>query len=233
MCNVECTFNIWDNSFFKADCRCIEISLYILINCHFMSKHFEILNAFIRSQIEISDAELAAFNQKCTLVEFSKGDIIMKAGEPQDCLYFITKGLVKNYIDTDSGEIKIYNFRTEGMQVTGYALYNYKNNLKALVNVKCIEDTNMIKVPLSVIKFVIENTKNGERLGRFMAEYHVNEMIHYIIERDSKSIIDRYESLENQYTNIHNRVPQRLIASFLGITPVHLSNLKKSRKVSI
>lgn len=197
-----------------------------------MSKHFEIMNAFVRSQIDISDAELAAFNQKCTLVEFSKGAIIMKAGEPQDCLYFITKGLVKNYIDTDSGEMKIYNFRTEGMQVTGYALYNYKNNLKALVNVKCIEDTSMIKVPLSVIKFVIENTKNGERLGRFMAEYHVNEMINYIIERDSKSIIDRYESLEQKYSNIHNRVPQRLIASFLGITPVHLSNLKKNRKIS-
>ena len=198
-----------------------------------MHNHFEILNRFINSQVEMSVDELAVFNAKCEIVEFSKGEIIMKAGEPQNCLYFISKGFVKNYIETEDGGTKIYNFRTEGMQVTGYALYNYKNNLKALVNVKCIEDTSMIKVPLSVIKFVIENTKNGERLGRFMAEYHVNEMIHYIIERDSKSIIDRYESLEKQYTNIHNRVPQRLIASFLGITPVHLSNLKKSRKISI
>ena len=71
----------------------------------------------------------------------------------------------------------------EGMQVTWYALYNYKNNLKALVNVKCIEDSVMIKVPLPVIQYVVENIKHGERLGRFMAEHHVVEMLEYIIER--------------------------------------------------
>jgi hypothetical protein len=65
-----------------------------------------------------------------------------------------------------------------------------------------------------------------------MAEGHVVEMLNYIINRDSKSIIERYDLLELEYPNIHQRVPQRLIASYLGITLVHLSNLKKSRKIS-
>ena len=197
-----------------------------------MTNHFEMLNSFITRHVEMSEAELTAFNQKCKIVEFSKGDIIMKAGEAHQYLYFITKGIVKNYIETDFGETKIYNFRTEGMQITGYAAYNYKDNLKALVNVQCIEDCIMVQIPFSVIKFVIENIKSGERLGRGMAEGHVVEMLNYIINRDSKSIIERYDLLELEYPNIHQRVPQRLIASYLGITPVHLSNLKKSRKIS-
>jgi CRP-like cAMP-binding protein len=198
-----------------------------------MAEHFEILNSFIRSQVEMTDAELESFNQKCEVVEFPKGALIIKAGEPQLNLYFITKGIVKNFIETEAGVTKIYNFRTEGMQVTGYASYNYKDNLKALVNVRCIEDCIMIQVPFSIIKYVIENIKTGERLGRFMAEGHVVEMLNYIIERDSMPIIERYNSLEEKYPNIHNRLPQRMIASYLGITPVHLSNLKKSRKISI
>ena len=198
-----------------------------------MPNHFEMFNSFIRSQVEMTDDELESFNQKCEIVEFPKGAIIMKAGEPQQNLYFITKGIVKNFIETEAGETKIYNFRTEGMQVTGYASYNYKDNLKALVNVRCIEDCIMIQVPFSIIKYVIENIKSGERLGRFMAEAHVVEMVNYIIERDSMPIIERYNSLEEKYPNIHNRLPQRMIASYLGITPVHLSNLKKSRKISI
>jgi CRP-like cAMP-binding protein len=198
-----------------------------------MPNHFEMFNSFIRSQVEMTDAELDSFNHKCEIVEFPKGAIIMKAGEPQQNLYFITKGIVKNFIETEAGETKIYNFRTEGMQVTGYASYNYRDNLKALVNVGCIEECIMIQVPFSTIKYVIENIKSGERLGRFMAEAHVVEMLNYIIERDSKSIIERYNSLEEKYANIHNRLPQRMIASYLGITPVHLSNLKKSRKISI
>jgi CRP-like cAMP-binding protein len=197
-----------------------------------MTNHFEMLNSFITRHVEMSEAELTAFNQKCKIVEFSKGDIIMKAGEAHQYLYFITKGIVKNYIETDFGETKIYNFRTEGMQITGYAAYNYKDNLKALVSVQCIEDCIMVQIPFSVIKFVIENIKSGERLGRGMAEGHVVEMLNYIINRDSKSIIERYDLLELEYPNIHQRVPQRLIASYLGITPVHLSNLKKSRKIS-
>jgi CRP-like cAMP-binding protein len=197
-----------------------------------MTNHFEMLNSFIIRHVEMSEAELTAFNQKCKIVEFSKGDIIMKAGEAHQYLYFITKGIVKNYIETDFGETKIYNFRTEGMQITGYAAYNYKDNLKALVSVQCIEDCIMLQIHFSVIKFVIENIKSGERLGRGMAEGHVVEMLNYIINRDSKSIIERYDLLELEYPNIHQRVPQRLIASYLGITPVHLSNLKKSRKIS-
>ena len=198
-----------------------------------MPNHFEMFNSFITRHVEMTEAELTAFNQKCELVEFSKGDLIMRAGETQQNLYFINKGLVKNYIETNFGETKIYNFRTEGMQLTGYAVYNYKDNLKALVNVKCIEDCTMIKLPFPVIQYVIENIKSGERLGRLMAEGHVVEMLNYIINRDSKSIIDRYDLLEIEYPNIHQRIPQRSIASYLGITPVHLSNLKKSRKISI
>jgi len=198
-----------------------------------MPNHFEMFNSFITRHVEMTEAELTAFNQKCEIVEFSKGELIMRAGETQQNLYFIIKGIVKNFIETEAGETKIYNFRTEGMQVTGYAVYNYKDNLKALVNVKCIEDCTMIRLPFPVIQYVIENIKSGERLGRLMAEGHVVEMLNYIINRDSKSIIERYDLLEIEYPNIHQRIPQRLIASYLGITPVHLSNLKKSRKISI
>jgi CRP-like cAMP-binding protein len=198
-----------------------------------MPNHFELFNRFLTMHVEMSEEELTAFNVKCAIVEFTKGALIMKAGEPQQNLYFISKGLVKNYIETDTGETKIYNFRTEGMQATGYAAYNHKNNFKALVNVQCIEDCIMVQIPFLVIKYVIDNIKSGERLGRNMAEAHVVEMLNYIIERDSKSILERYNKLEEKYPNIHNRIPQRLIASYLGITPVHLSNLKKSRNISI
>ena len=197
-----------------------------------MPNHFELFNRFLTMHVEMSAEELAVFNAKCEIVEFLKGEIIMKAGEPQQNLYFISKGLVKNYIETDVGDTKIYNFRTEGMQATGYAAYNHKDNFKALVNVQCIEDCIMVQIPFLVIKYVIDNIKSGERLGRNMAEAHVVEMLNYIIERDSKSIIERYDLLEIEYPNIHQRVPQRIIASYLGITPVHLSNLKKSRNIS-
>jgi CRP-like cAMP-binding protein len=197
-----------------------------------MPANFELFNQFITKYVEFNDDELSDFSSKCTKVEFLKGAYIMKAGEVQKNLYFITKGIIRNYIETNKGEIKIFNFRSESMVVTGYASYNYEDNLKSLVNVQCLEDCVLIKVPFDAINYVINHIKLGDRLGRFMAEAHVVQMIQYVIQRDTMTIIERLENIDKNFPNIHQRVPQYMIASYLGITPVHLSNLKKRRKAS-
>jgi len=195
-----------------------------------MPAHFEMFNQFITKYVVFTETELVEFNKKCTKVEFAKGALIMKAGEVQNSLYFITEGIIRNYVENNKGEIKIYNFRSENMTVTGYAPYNYEDNLKALVNVECLEDCTLIQVPYEAINFVINNMKLGDRLGRYMAEAHVVEMLHYVLQRDTKTIIERLDSIDKNFPNIHQRIPQYMIASYLGITPVHLSNLKKRRK---
>ena len=195
-----------------------------------MPAHFEMFNQFITKHVEFTEAELVAFNKQCTQVNFLKGDLIMKVGEVQNSLYFLTKGIIRNYVENNKGEIKIYNFRSENMTVTGYATYNYEDNLKALVNVECLEDCTLIEVPYEAINYVINNMKLGDRLGRFMAEAHVVQMLHYVLQRDTKTIIERLDNIDKSFPNIHQRVPQYMIASYLGITPVHLSNLKKRRK---
>jgi CRP-like cAMP-binding protein len=197
-----------------------------------MPEHFEMFNQFITKFVEFTESELVDLNNQCSKVNFTKGSIIIKAGDDQKNIYFITKGIIRNYVENNKGEIKIYNFRSEGMTVTGYAIYNYEEKLKALVNVECLEDCIMIEMPISVINYVINNMKLGDRLGRYMAEAHVVQMLHYVIQRDTKTIIERLESIDKNFPNIHQRVPQYMIASYLGITPVHLSNLKKKRKPS-
>jgi len=197
-----------------------------------MSNSFLAFNNFIKEFVEISDAQIEDLNKKCEVVTFSKGHILMKAGEVQNSIFFLVKGFIENYIDTDGGDTKIYNFRMENMTVTGYASYNYNDQLRAIVNVRCLEDCIMIKVPFEVTRFVIENIKFGERLGRLIAENHIIEMVNYVVQRDTLSILDRYDSLEKLFPNIHQRIPQHKVASYLGITPVHLSNIKKKRQTN-
>ena len=197
-----------------------------------MLLHFEIFNQFLRKYVEFTDAELTDFNNKCSSVVFSKGAIVMKAGQVQKNLYFITEGIVRNFIELDNGDHKIHNFRSENMTVTGYAFYNYEDKFKALVNVDCLENCVLIQVPIEAINYVINNIKLGDRLGRYLAEAHIVQMLGYVLQRDTKSIIERLDSLDQSFPKIHQRVPQYMIASYLGITPVYLSNLKKRRKLS-
>jgi CRP-like cAMP-binding protein len=65
-------------------------------------------NQFITKYVDFTATELVDLNKKCTKVEFAKGDIIIKAGEVQENIYFITKGIIRNYVENSKGEIKIY-----------------------------------------------------------------------------------------------------------------------------
>ena len=87
-----------------------------------------------------------------------------------------------------------------------------------------------VVIPRKAIEWGYQHLKEGDKLGRSIAEY-------YFIYNDNriKNIYivppkDRYDAIESVFPNIHNRVSQRLIASYLGITPIHLSRLKKAER---
>ena len=76
------------------------------------------------------------------------------------------------------------------------------------------------------------HSKNAHKIARHLAENHSIELVQFIISADTKTLIDRYNNLEQLFPDIHQRVPQHIIASYLRITPVHLSRIKKSNLVS-
>ena len=194
-----------------------------------MNKAFENFKQYILP-FGLNDTDFDQLVQYCEIVHYQKGEVVMEAGVKQNCIYFINQGIIKNYVNKMDGGTSIYGFRIENMLITGYALYNYKNEYRAKLNIKCLEDCELISIPLQALKFMEEHSKSAHQVGRFLAEAHALELVDYIIDIDTKSLVDRYDDLEKMFPNIHQRVPQHMIASYLGITAVHLSNIKKSRK---
>ena len=117
----------------------------------------------------------------------------------------------------------------ENMFTTGYSLHNYKNEYRSKVSVECLEDCKMIKIPLTALKFMEENSNQAQKVARYLAEDHIIELVDFLIEKDTKSLIEKFYNLDKKFPNIHQRVPQHIIASFLGTTPVHLSRIKNTR----
>ena len=173
--------------------------------------------------IPLTSDERDIFLRKILIMEYKKGEIIIQEGVKSNYIYFINKGIVRNFIHQNN---KTINFRSEGMTVTGYSTYNYDQGFKSKMNVECLEDCTFIMIPVDTIHYVVENFKYGDRLGRLLAEKHVLELVELIIDIDCRSIMERYHDLSTKYPNIHQRVSQHFIASFLGTTPVHLSRLK-------
>jgi len=82
-------------------------------------------------------------------------------------------------------------------------------------------------MPRSAIEWGYRELKQGDRLGRLIAEFYFIYQDNRINNQYIRSPKERYNSISQVFPNIHNRVPQHMIASYLGITPIHLSRLKK------
>ncbi|MDP4618898.1 MAG: Crp/Fnr family transcriptional regulator [Sediminibacterium sp.] len=178
---------------------------------------------YIDNIIPLTGDERDIFLRKILIMKYKKGEIIIHQGIKSNYIFYIHKGIVRYYINNNN---KTCNFRSEGMTVTGYSTYNYDQGFKSKTNVECLEDCTFVLIPVDTMHYVMENFKYGDRLGRFLAEKHILELVDVIIDRDCKPVIERYNDLNVKFQNIHQRVAQHFIASFLGTTPVHLSRLK-------
>ena len=100
----------------------------------------------------------------------------------------------------------------------------------SVYSLQALEDTSVIVMPRSIIEWGYQELREGDKLGRLIAEYYFFYQDTRIKNMFALTPKERYDSIAEVFPNIHNRVPQHMIASYLGITPVHLSRLKNQRK---
>ena len=82
---------------------------------------------------------------------------------------------------------------------------------------------------MSALCFMEKVCEDAHKVARYIAEAHIIDLVKFVISADTKSLKDRYEELENIFPNIHQRVPQHIIAAYLRISRVHLSRIKSMK----
>lgn len=97
----------------------------------------------------------------------------------------------------------------------------------SLYSLQTLEETQVVVLPRSAIEWGYKNLMEGQKMGRLIAEFYFIYQDDRIKNTYARTPKQRYDNIEDVFPNIHNRVPQHMIASYLGITPVHLSRLKK------
>lgn len=90
-----------------------------------------------------------------------------------------------------------------------------------------MEPTEVTVLPKEAIGWGYDHLQEGQKLGRLIAEFYFTYLDERIEHLYTLSPIQRYELMNQIFPNIHNRVPQHMIASYLGITPIHLSRIKR------
>ncbi|WP_431158254.1 Crp/Fnr family transcriptional regulator [Winogradskyella poriferorum] len=179
----------------------------------------------IESMIEISQKEMDTFMSFCYKKSFKKKEILSDDDKFIDEVYFIEKGILRVKIIDLEGTEHTTHFAIENQFIADYNAFLTQQKSRYLL--EAMENTDVIVLPRKAIEWGYTNMSSGQKLGRLIAEYYFIYMDTRIQNLYTLSPIERYKLMDEIFPKIHNRVPQHMIASYLGITPIHLSRIKK------
>lgn len=185
----------------------------------------EQIKQVVRQMINISDQEFEVFLKDCLVKTFPRNSILSWPDLIPNEIFFINQGILRVIVTDQEGTEHTIHFALENQFIADYSSFILK--IPALYTLQALEDTEVVILPRKVIDWGYANIKEGDKLGRLIAEYYFIYQDNRIKNLYARSPKERYDSISKVFPNIHNRVPQHMIASYLGITPVHLSRLKK------
>lgn len=184
--------------------------------------------ASISQMIDATQDELSQLLAYCRFKKCKRQEILSSTGAIPDQIFFINKGIVRVIITDNEGNEHTIHFALENQFIADYAAFILKQT--SLYTLRCEENTEVIILPRAAIEWGYQHMAQGDRLGRLVAEYYFIYQDNRIKNLYARTPKERYDSIEEIFPDIHNRVPQHMIASYLGITPVHLSRLKKASR---
>ena len=190
---------------------------------------FEVLGNFLRSKIEVSDDQMRQLEALCTINQAKKGDVLLKTGEVCRSTFFVVKGCLRSYVLDKKNKPHVIEFAPENNWIT--ERISFMTGEPAAFFIDAIEDTDYIAVPENFFTELPNIVPNADKFSREMLVDTVKSVRRRLISLLSDTADDRYLAFIQSFPTLALRVPQKMIASYLGITPESLSRIRKTLSV--
>jgi len=171
------------------------------------------------------DAEaLELFCSKLLPKHLSKKEYLVRQGETCRHIAFINEGLMRLYYDIE-GEEYVRQFHFERSFCSEYQ--SFLTEKPAQMSLQALEDCELLIMSHTDLHALFRLSKEFERIGRVLAE----QSFIFVSQRFASMLLEspeeRYQILVRERPKVVQRVPQYMIASYLGITPEALSRIRK------
>ncbi len=184
----------------------------------------EDLKKTIRSFTNVSDPDIEFGLQFFKIKIIKKGEFLVKPNQYINDFYFVKQGCISFYTQ-DEGVTHVMEFYTEGYFFTD--LYAYIQDIPSESYLEALEDSIVYTISKTDQQKVYDHSHQLERFGRLSMQRTFVINFQRINQLRNLSNQERYLQLLEKRPSLFQRVPQYLIASYLGITPVGLSKIKK------
>lgn len=154
----------------------------------------------------------------------------MRNGEICRTDNYIISGTLKAFcINADTGNEEILYFAIDDWWATD--MESFRQQEPSIYNIQALEKTELLQISFHSFQKMLEQIPALERYFRIILESYLGALQKRIIYNHIYNAEQRYLDFLQNYPNIAARIPQYLIASYLGISAEFLSRIRKKNKI--
>lgn len=154
-----------------------------------------------------------------------KKQYLLQEGDVCRSIAFVEKGTLKAYSVDEKGSEHIIQFGVEGWIISD--LYSFLTNEPATYNIDAIEDSELLLISKSAHEELLQQMPKYETFTRLNITGAYLSMQRRLTSIISSPLEERYSKFMELYPDIAQRVPQHMIASYMGLTPETLSRVRQ------
>lgn len=181
-----------------------------------------------RERVPLTDAEAGAIQNYLTPKKLRKKQYLLQEGDVCKYMAFVEKGLLRKYLVDDDATEHIIQFALEGWTIAD--LYSFLTAEPAHYHIDAIEDCELILISKTAHEELLEQQPKYERYMRLLVTDAYVALQKRVTSFISAPTQDQYTSFIHTYPDLAQRVPQHMIASYMGLKPETLSRIRKKIK---
>ena len=183
-----------------------------------------IFKSHVEKFIELNDDEFTAVSAFFQTAHFKKKENLLVEGQICKWHYFVLKGCLRKFFVNEKGVEQTTEFAIENWWITDHMAYEHR--LTTEFNIQAVEDSEVLMVNSDSQEKLLVAFPKMERYFRFIYQraYAASQMRFKYLHEFSKE--ESYLHFCKAQPQFVQRIPQYLVASFLGFTPEYLSELR-------
>ena len=181
----------------------------------------------LRKFIDLSENEVVVFNKYVETHQFKKKEFITLESKVCNYLYFVEKGCLRMYFINKKGVEQITQFALDGWWISDYQ--SFMNSTPSGYYIQAIEESRIVSIENQNLELLLSELPQLERYFRIMMQKAVAgaQLRSKLLYEMTKE--EFYYHFSTSFPEFMLRVPQYMIASYLGLTPEYLSELRKKK----
>ena len=184
----------------------------------------------VSKHISLDAAEIDFFKSLLKPKELKRKEFLVHEGEVCKYECFVVKGCLRTYNIDKNGFEHIVMFAIEDWW-TG-DLYSFLTQTPAAFSIDALEDSVLLQISKDNSEKLYKVVPKFERFFRIILQNAFIASQQRIMQGQSLCAEERYEQFKKKYPNLEQRIPQKQIAAYLGITPEYLSMMRSKNTKS-